>query len=548
MRKRVYCLYRVSTKGQVEKDDIPMQKQRCHEFAEEKGWEIVQEFSEKGVSGFKVSAKDRDAVQEIQRDAVQGKFDVLLVFMFDRLGRKEDETPFVVEWFVQNGIEVWSTVEGEQRFDNHVDKLMNYIRYWQASGESLKTSIRTKTRLGQIVQEGRFRGGSAPYGYQLVKKGRTGKKNRELYDIEVNPLEVPVVREIFDLADRFGYGGRRISSELKAKGIINERTGEPFHYSTIQNILRNIMYMGILRSGETRSEIFPELQIIAPEQFERVEKGRQQRAADYEAKYAAAWQTEVVLQDGSEVVVSRLPRMCPKRNSGKSLLSGNVFCGHCGGRIFSSTTRKNHHLTPGKPTEHIIVYKCYNRTQHKQNCNGPTTYRAGRVDQVVESLLRGIFERAKSINEKAFVNQQVTTTVQQYQQKLKKAKADYTKAAKELSKWEDLMLSSIEGTCVFTPQQIKNRMDAVQETLDELTQQITTYQEQAQESAQLASDIQKQHQRLLSWAEMYDLASQEEKRMVASYIIKAVTLTRGYGIQVEFNISEAQYLSGMEMG
>ena len=24
MRKRVYCLYRVSTKGQVEKDDIPI--------------------------------------------------------------------------------------------------------------------------------------------------------------------------------------------------------------------------------------------------------------------------------------------------------------------------------------------------------------------------------------------------------------------------------------------------------------------------------------------------------------------------------------------
>ena len=128
MGKRVYCLYRVSTKGQVEKDDIPMQKQRCHEFAAEKGWDIIAEFSEKGVSGFKVSAKDRDAVQEIQRDAALGKFDILLVFMFDRLGRKEDETPFVVEWFVNNGIEVWSAEEGQQRFDNHVDKLMNYIR------------------------------------------------------------------------------------------------------------------------------------------------------------------------------------------------------------------------------------------------------------------------------------------------------------------------------------------------------------------------------------------------------------------------------------
>ena len=112
MSKRVYCLYRVSTKGQVEKDDIPMQKQRCHEFAEAQGWEIVREFSEKGVSGFKVSAKDRDAIQEIQRDAAMKKFDVLLVFMFDRLGRKENETPFVVEWFVNNGIEVWSSGRG----------------------------------------------------------------------------------------------------------------------------------------------------------------------------------------------------------------------------------------------------------------------------------------------------------------------------------------------------------------------------------------------------------------------------------------------------
>lgn len=43
-----------------------MQRQRCHEFAEEKGWGIIKEFSEKGVSGFKVSAKDRDAIQDIQ--------------------------------------------------------------------------------------------------------------------------------------------------------------------------------------------------------------------------------------------------------------------------------------------------------------------------------------------------------------------------------------------------------------------------------------------------------------------------------------------------
>lgn len=176
-KNRAYCLYRVSTLGQVEKDDIPMQKQLCREFAEEKGWSIVKELFEKGVSGYKVSAKDRDAIQEIQRDALAGKFDILLVFMFDRLGRRDDETPFVVEWFVKNNIEVWSAMEGQQRFDSHIDKLMNYIRYWQASGESLKTSVRVKTRLSQLTEEGLYTGGSIPFGYCLEKRGRVNKRS-----------------------------------------------------------------------------------------------------------------------------------------------------------------------------------------------------------------------------------------------------------------------------------------------------------------------------------------------------------------------------------
>lgn len=547
MAKRVYCLYRVSTKQQVEKDDIPMQKQRCHEFVADKDdWEIVKEFSEKGISGFKVSAKDRDAIQEIQKDAAIGKFDILLVFMFDRLGRKEDETPFVVEWFVKNGIEVWSAEEGQQRFDNHVDKLLNYIRYWQASGESIKTSIRTKTRLAQIVQEGRFRGGSAPYGYKLVKNGRTGKKNRELYDIAVEPTEAVTVQKIFELSDRYGYGGRKISSSLAEEGIVNMRTGEPFHYSSIQNILRNIMYIGILRSGETQSEIFSELQIVEPEQFQRVEKAREQRSAEYEEKCAAAAQT-VELADGEEIEVSRPDRMCPRRNVGRTLLSGNVYCGHCGGRIFASTARKSHHAMNGEVRERIPIYKCYNRTQHRDLCDGPSTYRAEKVDQVVDSILSGIFFRAKDVKESELLKRQITSTTTTYQKQLKAVKAEYVKSSKELSKWEGLMLDSIEGTCVFTPEQVKKRMDVVQQSVNDLSAKIEDLQNKATETAELTEEIKAEHQRLLSWAEIYDGASLEEKKMVASYLIKAVTISQNYGIRIDFNITEAQYLSGMEM-
>jgi DNA invertase Pin-like site-specific DNA recombinase len=195
-----------------------------------------------------VSAKERDAIQDIQQEALNGNFDVLLVFMFDRLGRIDDETPFIVEWFVKHGIEVWSVKEGEQRFEQHVDKLTNYIRFWQAAGESEKTSIRTKERLGQIVQEGRFRGGVAPYGYRTVKRGRVNKRGHEVYDIEVDEQESAVVRLIFDLYLTKGYGSQRISTYLAGHGMTN-RKGENFTNVTISNMLRNRAYIGVLKDG-----------------------------------------------------------------------------------------------------------------------------------------------------------------------------------------------------------------------------------------------------------------------------------------------------------
>lgn len=269
--KRVELLYRVSSIGQVEKDDIPMQRLFCREFvAGHSNWVIVKELYEKGVSGFKKSAKERDAIQELQQDAVEGKFDILLVYMFDRLGRKDDETPFVVEWFVKNGIEVWSAVEGEQRFDNHVDKLLNYIRYWQASGESIKTSMRVKTRLEQLTESGLYTGGTLPYGYRLENKGRTNKRNKEVGDLVIDETAAEIVRLIFHKYVNEGYGAQRISRYLMEMNIRRE-DGSDFPNTTLVRMLKNRIYTGVIHNGDVESEPIPELQIIDPDTFERAQ-------------------------------------------------------------------------------------------------------------------------------------------------------------------------------------------------------------------------------------------------------------------------------------
>ncbi len=271
MAERVYCLYRVSTTKQVDHDDknqadIPMQRKACREFVERMGWIIVREEQETGVSGFKVSAADRDKLQLIKEHAEKGKFDILLVFMFDRLGRKSDETPFVVEWFVKKGIKVWSVNEGEQRFESHTDRLTNYIRFWQADGESQKTSIRTKTALGQMVQEGRFRGGVAPYGYRLEKSGVMNKRKHEVNKLVIDEEEAEVIHMMYSLCVSSGYGRWRIAMFLNDKGI-KTQNGANWHESSVGAILKNVTYKGVLRSGTTFSEPFKELQIIDPYTF-----------------------------------------------------------------------------------------------------------------------------------------------------------------------------------------------------------------------------------------------------------------------------------------
>src|SRR5690625_4227021 len=200
--------YRVSTKGQLEDDDIPMQRNACIEFVKSKPEWVLDdmEYMEKGVSGHKVSAKDRDVVQDVLRDAEAGEFDVLLVFMFDRIGRKQYETPLVMKSLDKMGIQLWSVKEGQQKFEDHSDHLVNYLRFWQSDGESRKTAMRVDEDHRQMVLAGEFRGGNPPYGYKLEKSGKINKKGKELLKLVIDEEASKVVKEMFNLVYEKGYG------------------------------------------------------------------------------------------------------------------------------------------------------------------------------------------------------------------------------------------------------------------------------------------------------------------------------------------------------
>ncbi len=527
-KNRVYCLYRVSTDKQVDygannEADIPMQRKACHRFAEKMGWKIIHEEQEDGVSGHKIRAENRDKVQLIKEHAKQGKFDILLVFMFDRIGRIADETPFVVEWFVKNGIQVWSTQEGEQRFDNHIDKLLNYIRFWQADGESEKTSIRTKTSLGQMVEEGHFKGGCAAYGYDLVKSGRLNKKKHELYDLQVNETEAAVVRLIFDKYVNEGFGPHRIATFLNENGY-RARTGKPWHHATIRGMLSNLTYTGVLRCGESRSELLPHLQIISVEQFETAQAIREARSNK-----------------------SELERTVPLNTRGQSLLAGNVFCGHCGARLTLTTSGKGGKLADGSfDKTKRIRYVCYGKTRKQTECDGQTGYTMHILDDIIDKMVRDIFCRMRDISRNELVSAKYEKELESKKMHLSQLRYQYNKESHNLDTLKAEVVNCIRGESTFSKEMLSALIAESEAKCQEQLEAINRVENEIDNGQLILSAVDKECNKLISWAELYDEASFEKKKMIINCLINRVEVFRDYRLNVEFNFDIGQFFCGLD--
>jgi DNA invertase Pin-like site-specific DNA recombinase len=72
---------RVST---LNNQDPEMQLAELREYAGRRGWQIVEEFTDQGVSGCKES---RPALNRLMSDACRRRFDAVLVWKIDRFGR-----------------------------------------------------------------------------------------------------------------------------------------------------------------------------------------------------------------------------------------------------------------------------------------------------------------------------------------------------------------------------------------------------------------------------------------------------------------------------
>ena len=524
--KRVLCLYRVSTKGQVDQntDDIPMQRRECLAFIDRmEDWVFFDERVEKGVSGYKVSAENRDAILDIRALAEKKKFDVLLVFMFDRLGRREDETPFLVEWFIDHGIEVWSTREGQQKIESRSDKLINYLRFWQAGGESEKTSIRVKAAHSQMTADGIWRGGKVPYGYRLVFKGRVGKKNRQLYDLEIDETQGAIVREVFDLVVHEGYG------TLRAANFLNEKYPNPekvWTAQTVRGMIRNPMYTGRFHMNDTLSEPNEALRLISDETAQFAQYALSQRIP---RKYTQQRQAEN----------AAMPEDAPTKTSvyGASLLSGLLYCAHCGKKLvggYCTKQRKN-------GAYHRPIYRCYNGNVKAKLCDGQAVYSAAKIESAVLDVVHQYFHSLSRTVDDVWKEQARRQLRSRLESQVKSAKANLERLQQQDARLRQEVMRSLMGESCFEPDMLKEMLSKNKAELADAEARLASLESEKDAEATRIRYLSSQIQQIHDWAGEFDSANNDTKKMILARMIEKITVDRQYNIVIRFFISPESF-------
>ena len=313
---------------------IEQQIEMCSSLADRNGLTILDTYSDKAISG---KTDNRPAFQRMMRDAKHGKFDVVIAWKSNRMGRNMLEAMLNDATLQEQGVK---TVYVEEDFEDNaagrfaLRNMMNVNQFYsEAMAEDVKRGMLDNAKKCMV-------NGRMTFGY---KKGSDGR-------YEINQDQAEIVKEIFNRVIE-GWPYLDIMDDLNERGIGN-RDGRPWQRTAFQTMLQNEQYIGVYKFDSVRIENgIPA--ILDRNTFERV---------------------QVILKTKNN------PRG-RRKNTADYILSGKLFCGECGSPMIgicgTSKTGNRHYyyLCQGKHR-----HKCDKKNEKKEQLEQ-------RVIQAVTNLI-----------------------------------------------------------------------------------------------------------------------------------------------------------------
>lgn len=268
---------RESTKDQDKGYSPAKQVRMIKEYAKNNNMVIV-DFYKDLISG--KYANKRNEFQRVMDDAMQHKFEVILIFHTSRFARNVKESRHYKELLRSKlNIDVLSVTQpfGDWRdpgaflneginelFDEHYSRQLSF---W------VRNSLMEKRQQG-------YQNGNPPLGYYKKEIGYDKERDRKIYEREwlIHPEESKLVQRIYKMYASGNYSYSKIVKELREEGI-KTKYNNPFTYSTVKDVLDNRVYLGNVCS---RKKGLPDLKgkhpaIIDQDLFDKVQEIKREK-------------------------------------------------------------------------------------------------------------------------------------------------------------------------------------------------------------------------------------------------------------------------------
>lgn len=385
MSKRVVTYSRVSTEDQVKHGySLASQMEACRKYAEERGWAVVAEVTDDGVSG---ATFDRPGLDSIRNMAQAELIGGVVVYEIDRLSRKFVHQLIIEAELKQASVNIYY-VMGDYE-DSDEGRLMKQIR--GAIAEFERAKIRERMRRGRraCVKSGNVLvHGSPPYGYRA--ENLDGRRT-----LVVDEEEAHIVRLVFHwyvygddegkpLAIR-GMVKRLTKLEVPTRGdkdpqVHKQRGRGEWAASTIANILKRETYCGVWHYGKKKC----------------VKNGSSVKVVTNPSETWITLSVPAIIDretwEAAQMKRRRNKNLASRNTEYQYLLSRRLTCGRCGYKMHGKTQK-----TSGKNYQY---YLCPGKNDHRclRRCDLPY-FSVPKLDTSVWEWLQGFLLNPKNLRE-----------------------------------------------------------------------------------------------------------------------------------------------------
>lgn len=516
-----HCTYlRVSTLKQAEskKVSIPEQKASVQLMTKTHAdWNEVSIYDEGGSSG-KVM-ETRDEFERMTKDAMEGKFDVIVAWSTDRLARNFEEMTAYRKLMRSYGVQITTVMEPTPIVDPRTlslnfksqDKIMNAILDWKSEADN-ETRV-ARFNLGKL---GKAKRGVNPckvgYGYKKTIIYVDGDPNKKQEDDLVVENQAKIIREIYTIYDQKGWGFRNIANKLNEDGTPSPKGGL-WSYSTIKYILQNPTYTGLVRWGWRLSE--------SKRSRTRLQQGHE--GIIVQGQHEPIVEPELFQRVQDKMLIRA--RLGGRAVASKGLLSGLIYCGTCNGHGHLSTAKA------GKYRE-WSAYMCTNNAHHgKFAC--PVKYLISK-----RKAERAVIQKIKELASSPVAQDEFVKQSKHSQKKEIELEIRVTEANIERCKQDKIRVVNLLATQDFDELTITTLREKMANTDKEY---LLNKNELAKLQNKLAGEIETENLSketvllLMDFDKIWDSSELDRRKVLLATIIKKVVVYADKKIYIEFN-------------